>query len=163
LLHPQRLGYQYVEGDIAWDNRATIIYPLICIGAGLCAGMFGIGGGIVQVPLMLQMGVNPKVASASSATMILYTSFTALTSFYVYGLLIVDYALVGLVIGCCVTFAGQIGLSMIIKQLGRDSLIIFSVAAVVGISAILMGTHSVVSMADGDIDLKFGAVCSEGE
>ena len=56
-----------MEGDIAWDNRATIIYPLICIGAGLCAGMFGIGGGIVQVPLMLQMGVNPKVASASSA------------------------------------------------------------------------------------------------
>lgn len=159
----QRLGYQYVEGDIAWDGRATVIYPLICIGAGLCAGMFGIGGGIVQVPLMLQMGVNPKVASASSATMILYTSFTALTSFYVYGLLVVDYALVGLVIGMIVTYAGQIGLSILISKLGRDSLIIFSVAAVVGLSALLMGTHSVISMAEGDVSLELGKVCAEGE
>ena len=112
---------------------------------------------------MLQMGVNPKVASASSATMILYTSFTALTSFYVYGLLVVDYALVGLVIGMIVTYAGQIGLSILISKLGRDSLIIFSVAAVVGLSALLMGTHSAISMAEGDVSLELGKVCAEGE
>ena len=88
----QRLNYRYAEGDIIWDDKATLQYPLICIVAGLCAGMFGIGGGIVQVPLMLHLGVNPKVASASSATMILFTSFTALTSFYVFGLLKMDCA-----------------------------------------------------------------------
>ena len=60
LYRWQRLGYEYVEGDIAWDNRATVVYPLVCIGAGMCAGMFGIGGGIIQVPLMLQM-VNSTV------------------------------------------------------------------------------------------------------
>jgi hypothetical protein len=67
----KRLGYKYSSGDIAWDERATVVYPLLCVGAGLCAGMFGIGGGIVQVPLMLHLGVHPKVASASSATMIM--------------------------------------------------------------------------------------------
>ena len=45
----KRLGYRYLDGDIAWDQRATVIYPLLCIGAGMTAGMFGIGGGIVQV------------------------------------------------------------------------------------------------------------------
>lgn len=67
----KRLGYKYSNGDIAWDERATVVYPMLCIAAGLCAGMFGIGGGIVQVPLMLHLGVNPKVAAATSATMIM--------------------------------------------------------------------------------------------
>ena len=62
-----------------------------------------------------------------------------------------------------VTFVGQFGLTILIKKLGRDSLIIFSVAAVVGVSAVLMATHSVVSMLKSAPDLVFGAICSEGE
>jgi uncharacterized membrane protein YfcA len=63
----KKCGFQYVEGDIQWDERATIIYPTICALAGFFAGMFGVGGGIVKGPLMLAMGVHPKVSSASSA------------------------------------------------------------------------------------------------
>ena len=39
----QRVGYKYVEGDIQWDGRATIVYPSICCLAGFFAGMFGVG------------------------------------------------------------------------------------------------------------------------
>lgn len=35
----RRVGYQYVEGDIQWDGRATIVYPAICAFAGFFAGM----------------------------------------------------------------------------------------------------------------------------
>jgi uncharacterized membrane protein YfcA len=155
----QQLGYKYVSGDIAWDSSATVVYPLICIGAGMCAGLFGIGGGIVQVPLMLHLGVQPKVASASSATMIMYTSATALTSFYVFGLLLMDYALPCFVMGIVVTAVGQVGTNELIKMLGRDSIIIFSVAAVVGVSAVLMGTHSAMSLANTEVDLSIGTFC----
>jgi hypothetical protein len=34
-------GYPYVEGDIKWDARATIVYPFVCCFAGFFAGMFG--------------------------------------------------------------------------------------------------------------------------
>jgi hypothetical protein len=37
----ERVGYKYVEGDIRWDSRATIVYPCICCLAGFFAGMFG--------------------------------------------------------------------------------------------------------------------------
>jgi uncharacterized membrane protein YfcA len=53
----KRVGYKYVEGDIQWDERATIIYPSLCCFAGFFAGMFGVGGGIVKGPLMLAMEV----------------------------------------------------------------------------------------------------------
>ena len=36
----RRVGYQYVEGDIQWDGRATIVYPAVCCFAGFFAGMF---------------------------------------------------------------------------------------------------------------------------
>jgi Sulfite exporter TauE/SafE len=35
----RRVGYQYVEGDIQWDGRATIVYPALCAFAGFFAGM----------------------------------------------------------------------------------------------------------------------------
>jgi len=52
-----RVGYKYMEGDIQWDGRATIVYPGVCCLAGFFAGMFGVGGGIVKGPLMLAMGM----------------------------------------------------------------------------------------------------------
>jgi uncharacterized membrane protein YfcA len=39
----KRTGYQYVEGDIQWDERASIVYPFVCMFAGFFAGMFGVG------------------------------------------------------------------------------------------------------------------------
>ena len=39
----KEVGYSYVEGDIKWDKRATIVYPCICCLAGFFAGMFGVG------------------------------------------------------------------------------------------------------------------------
>lgn len=117
--------------QVAWTPRNTVLYPAICSIAGLVAGMFGVGGGIVKVrtqmvslklnmlhvmhdmkhmrhvyllagtsssssscpvgvsfgpkhddraqaaaplpqgPLMLEMGMLPDVAAATSATMIM--------------------------------------------------------------------------------------------
>ena len=39
-----------------WDASSTIRFPLICTLAGFVAGLFGVGGGIVKGPLMLEMG-----------------------------------------------------------------------------------------------------------
>jgi uncharacterized membrane protein YfcA len=58
--------YGYVDGDVRWGPRETIRYPAICAVAGVFAGMFGIGGGIVKSPLMIEMGVLPEVNMFSS-------------------------------------------------------------------------------------------------
>jgi uncharacterized membrane protein YfcA len=36
---------------------------MICSTAGLVAGLFGIGGGVVKGPLMLELGVAPDVST----------------------------------------------------------------------------------------------------
>lgn len=39
-----------------WTPSVTLKYPAICFFAGLVAGVFGIGGGAIKGPLMLEMG-----------------------------------------------------------------------------------------------------------
>ncbi len=45
----QASGYVWTEGDVEWSPRNTIIFPALSSLAGLIAGMFGVGGGIVKV------------------------------------------------------------------------------------------------------------------
>jgi uncharacterized membrane protein YfcA len=111
---------------------------------------------------MLAMGVHPAVGSASSACMILFTSFTATTSFIVFGLLIPDYAWALLIVGFLATFAGQIGLSYLMRKAQRNSYIAFSIGGVVLLSAFLMTIQSMLSMAAGEKHHS-GGICGKGD
>jgi len=142
----ERLDYyskNVVEGDIHWDERATIVYPLICSVAGMCAGMFGIGGGIVKGPLMLEMGVDPQVSSGTAAFMIFFTAGSASVSFALFGLLQKDYAMFFFTFGLIFTYIGQIVAENVIKKLGRSSIVIFLIATIILASTILMGIEGV--------------------
>ena len=53
------------------------VLPLVCIGAvaGLFAAMFGIGGGVVIVPLLLLVArMPPRIAAATSLATLILTS-----------------------------------------------------------------------------------------
>ena len=147
--HKDTIGYTFLQGDMHWDEKNTIYYSSICSVAGLFAGLFGIGGGIVKSPLMLAMGVHPSVAAATCATMILFTSITATTSFIAYGELDYDYGVVFLLIGFLSTFVGQLVMQALMKKYKRTSYIAYSVALVVGASALAMTWSSIVTIVSG--------------
>lgn len=142
------VGYQYIKGDIQWTERNTIIFPCICFFAGFFAGMFGIGGGIVKGPLMLQMGIHPMVAAGTVAVMIMFTSLAATTMFIAFGTLTFDYGIFLFVIGLICTSIGQYGVSYLVNKYKRYSYISFSIGAVVAISTILMTIQSIMTFVD---------------
>ncbi|CAN0127119.1 unnamed protein product [Pylaiella littoralis] len=157
------LGYQYVEGDVEWTPLNTVRYPCICFFAGFFAGMFGVGGGIVKGPLMLEMGVHPMVSSSTSAVMILYTSFTATTSFVVFGLLKADYAVPLFFLGLVATAVGQCGTDYLIRKFKRPSFIILSIGSVVALSAALMGFNGIHDLLNSDTGGgEEGGICTAG-
>jgi uncharacterized membrane protein YfcA len=51
-----------LPGQLRWTRSSTVLYPGLCTAAGLVAGLFGIGGGVVKGPLMLELGVAPDVS-----------------------------------------------------------------------------------------------------
>lgn len=144
----KRLRYRYQEGDVEWNHKNTILYPCICFFAGFAAGLFGIGGGIVKGPLMLQMGVHPLVASATCAVMIMFTSVAATTMFIAFGTLTWDYAWFFFILGLAATVVGQFGVSYLVVKYKRVSLVSLSIGAVVALSTILMAVQSVFSLVD---------------
>mmetsp|Transcript_13011 Transcript_13011/g.19628 ORF Transcript_13011/g.19628 Transcript_13011/m.19628 type:complete len:493 (+) Transcript_13011:103-1581(+) len=146
----KRLRYKYAPGDVEWNERNTLIYPALCVFAGFCAGMFGIGGGVVKGPLMLEMGVHPMVASGTVAVMIFMTAIAATTSFIAFGTLTYDYAYYLFVFGLGATAIGQFGVGYLVKKYKRVSLISLSIGAVVALSTVLMGLQSVLSLLSGN-------------
>lgn len=109
---------------------------------------------------MLALGVHPATAAASTAVMIFFTAFVAATSFIVFGLLIVDYAVLLALVGFVSTLAGQVGLGYLMRRSERNSYIVFSIGGVVFLSAILMTAQSMVSMASGEKHAG-GGICGK--
>lgn len=142
----RRVNYKFIAGDIEWNEMNTLIYPSMCFFAGFFAGMFGVGGGIVKGPLMLQMGVHPLVASATTAVMIMFTSVAATTMFIAFGTLTWDYAWFLFIVGLITTTLGQYVVGHFVDKYKRYSYISMSIGAVVLISTILMGLQSIFSL-----------------
>lgn len=144
----ERLNYQYARGDVEWNERNTIVYPCICFFAGFFAGLFGVGGGIVKGPLMLQMGIHPLVASGTVAVMIMFTSVAATTIFIAFGTMTWDYAIFLFVVGLITTVIGQFGVSYLVEKYRRVSLVSLSIGLVVAISTVLLSIQSIFSLID---------------
>ncbi|DBA02502.1 TPA: hypothetical protein N0F65_010974 [Lagenidium giganteum] len=135
----QSCGYEYAKGDMVWTKRAVIKYPALCTAAGTAAGLLGIGGGMVKGPLLLEMGVLPQVAAATSSSMILFTSSATTIQFIILGTLPVEHALWHGAVGFLAGIIGQFGVGYLIRKYRKTALVIFLIAVVVGVSGGIMG------------------------
>lgn len=131
--------WEFHEGDVEWDEHKIWKYPLYGIFSGVIAGMFGIGGGMINGPLMVELGFLPEVAVATGATTLLFTSATSTIMYVQLDLMNYEYALPLFVIGFLSTVVGQIMFNKVMEAYKRDSLIIFTIAGIVFASACLMG------------------------
>lgn len=55
-------GHELLEGDVEWTPGSTLLYPALCSFAGLAAGIFGVGGGIIKAR-WLAVRENPAVCA----------------------------------------------------------------------------------------------------
>ena len=146
-------GYDFLPDDVMWTPFTSFAYPLLCAIAGLCAGLFGIGGGIVKGPLMLEMGMLPQVASATSAFMIFFTAASATLQFAMLGDIRPVYACTLFLAGLVGTAVGQRVVSVLLRRSGRQSLIVLILAFIIGGSTIVMSIVGVFNFMD---ELKEG-------
>ncbi|CAJ1367695.1 unnamed protein product [Effrenium voratum] len=137
-LEKEEDGHDFQESEIRWTAATTVRYPLLCSVAGVLAGLFGVGGGIIKGPLMLELGVDPRVASATAAAMILFTSSAASISFEVFGLLEPNYGTVCFLLGFCCTLFGQYVIQTRMEGAKRQSPPVLSIGLVMALSTMLL-------------------------
>jgi uncharacterized membrane protein YfcA len=144
----QKLGYTFADGDVCWDARTARMMPVGCLLAGVVAGLFGIGGAIIASPLMLEMGVVPEVAAATSALMVLYSSAAAMLKYVMFGMVAWDWAALLFVLALVVTSVSQVVILGYVRRSGRQSIIVLCVGASILLGAALMAVRAVRSAID---------------
>ncbi|CAE7546737.1 unnamed protein product [Symbiodinium natans] len=127
-------GHEFAATEIRWTSATTIRYPLLCSLAGVLAGLFGVGGGIIKGPLMLELGVAPQVASATAAAMILFTSMATAVSFQVFGLLEPSYGSMCFMLGFGCTLLGHYLVHSFLQGARRQSPPVLSIGCVMAVS-----------------------------
>eukprot|EP00484_Ammonia_sp_Unknown_P004184 CAMPEP_0197074522 /NCGR_PEP_ID=MMETSP1384-20130603/211151_1 /TAXON_ID=29189 /ORGANISM="Ammonia sp." /LENGTH=534 /DNA_ID=CAMNT_0042513363 /DNA_START=22 /DNA_END=1626 /DNA_ORIENTATION=- len=150
------LHWKPAEGDIEWSVTKSIIYPSIAAGAGLLGGLLGIGGGMIVSPLLLELGVQPRVASATSAVAVMMTSSSSTFQKILLNMIRYDYMAFFAAIGVIGTFIGQTVVNVAIKKFGRNSIVVAAVASVIAVAIVLMGLNSILSM---KWTFQFDSVC----
>jgi len=157
-----RGGHVFAAGDVQWNSSNTLLYPALCAISGLLAGLFGVGGGIVKGPLMLEMGIVPAVASASAAAMILFTSAAASFSFIAFGLLHGTYGAIFFLLGVSCTAIGQYSVGRWVKRHDRQSPIVLSIGLVIALSSLLVGLDTIAESRGKTLGelMKGHAVCT---
>ena len=133
-----KANYQFGVGDIYMDMGNIQKICGVGVIAGWIAGCFGLGGGIVFNPVLLELGVLPEVASATAIFMIIFGSGVATFQYVIVGELLYFTAVI---ICFAAVFATGFTLVYILKRVrayGRNSIIIFALTFVIFASAILI-------------------------
>ena len=77
-----------------WDTKKTILLAGVTFLAGICSGLLGIGGGMIMGPILLEIGIPAKKASAENATSILLSSSALSIIFIASGSVPLDWCLI---------------------------------------------------------------------
>ncbi|KAM1267318.1 hypothetical protein ACFX15_036238 [Malus domestica] len=108
--------------------------------AGILGCVFGIGGGMLISPLLLQVGVAPEVTAATCSFMVFFSSSMSAFQYLLLGMEHADTALIFAIVCFVASLLGLVVLQRAIKVYGRASLIVFSVSIVMALSTVLMTT-----------------------
>eukprot|EP01065_Artemidia_motanka_P029113 TRINITY_DN3506_c0_g1_i1.p1 TRINITY_DN3506_c0_g1~~TRINITY_DN3506_c0_g1_i1.p1 ORF type:complete len:573 (+),score=167.66 TRINITY_DN3506_c0_g1_i1:66-1721(+) len=124
-------------GEVVWTNTKLVVGPLAAVGVGFIAGLLGLGGGELMAPLLLELGLLPKAASATSAYMIIWTTSSNMVHYAVGGDLATGYAICFCLLGFVGGGVGRF-IAMKYTSKGRQSPIAFALGSVLALSMILL-------------------------
>ena len=114
-----KLGYEFVESDPEWTWPNTLKMMTTGFGGGLISGTLGLGGGVIFNPLLLELGVNPVVASSTGMYMVMFSTLSSWMLFAIGGTLNIYYGLWLSLFVFIGTVFGLKTINKIVKQSGR--------------------------------------------
>eukprot|EP01016_Furgasonia_blochmanni_P046985 TRINITY_DN684_c0_g1_i2.p1 TRINITY_DN684_c0_g1~~TRINITY_DN684_c0_g1_i2.p1 ORF type:complete len:437 (+),score=21.07 TRINITY_DN684_c0_g1_i2:352-1662(+) len=129
-----------------WDgtnSKNVIKYSILSFIGGLGSGMLGIGGGPIMVPLLLDMGLLPEAASATSSFTVLMTATSTSLQYFVNG----DYKirdstllLISSVVGSLI---GNIVISALMRKYKRSSILLIVLTIASAVSTFVLPTFGI--------------------
>mmetsp|Transcript_17900 Transcript_17900/g.27679 ORF Transcript_17900/g.27679 Transcript_17900/m.27679 type:complete len:240 (-) Transcript_17900:13-732(-) len=152
-----------VESDLVFEGTVLKMVLGLGFGGGWVAGALGLGGGVIFNPLLLQMGVPPRVSSATGLYLVLFSKISTCVLYFIFGELLLDY---GFWIGFWSSVGGILGVggaNWYMAKFGRQSIIVWVLNFMLVISVVgvpYFGVLDLIKMNDNGIDIfAFKTIC----
>jgi len=123
-----------------FNFNSSLPIPKLIIGmvgsfsAGVISALIGIGGGLIKVPMMNELGLSSVIASGTGSFMVTFTSFSTTIQFFVFQRLELIAGTLFFFVGFFASFIGT-SLSRTIK---RPEILYYFLALAIGISTVLV-------------------------
>jgi uncharacterized membrane protein YfcA len=157
------IKYPYHSTDVKWTQEILIKYPIYSFFGGIMAGLLGIGGGLIFGPLLLELGLNPIVSTATSNFLVLFTSSSTSMQFILIGAMNFNYGIFCTIFSTLGSYIGTVAIQRLVKKTGRASVLIFTMAFVELMSSICIPLHTfneIQRNSSHNIDIwKFSSPC----
>lgn len=142
VLRKESIQDQTLIPQVQCQNRNCpsnkLVFPLMALLAGMLGGVFGIGGGMLISPLLLQVGIAPEVTAATCSFMVFFSSTMSSLQYLLLGMEHVETALILAIMCFVASLLGLLVVQKVIRKYGRPSIIVFSVSIVMSLSIVLM-------------------------
>eukprot|EP00605_Chrysophyceae_sp_TOSAG23-4_P002336 GSChrysophyteH1.ASY1.ANO1.2584.1 assembled CDS len=132
----ERVQYPFYEKDVAWTQEKAKTYAAMSFAAGIIAGLIGVGGGMVLGPLMLQMGIDSRVSSAVTASMIVLTSSSVAIMYVISGFIPVEYFIYFFSVCFVGAYIGKSKIDAYVKKTGMASLLVGILASIISFAVV---------------------------
>eukprot|EP00164_Ancoracysta_twista_P004429 GFYU01005978.1.p1 GENE.GFYU01005978.1~~GFYU01005978.1.p1 ORF type:complete len:507 (-),score=168.80 GFYU01005978.1:58-1578(-) len=139
------------DGSQAWTGERIASVCTLAVVVGMLAGLLGLGGGEFMGPLLLEIGLDPASASATSAFMIVWTTSSNVIHYILLGELPVGYTVWLMSLGLLGGLVGRFVALRFVRRHNKSSYVVFALACCLATSAILMTYRASTSIRE-DID-----------
>ncbi len=124
--------------DSIADSQLSSNNTIIAIGGSFSAGMIssivGIGGGLIKVPMLSELGISPRIACGTGSLMVLFTALSTTTQFILFNQLEIDTGTIAFALG----FIGSILGTLLSRRNPRPYFIQLLLAIVITLSTIFI-------------------------
>ena len=120
--------------------NSNLPFPKLILGmigsfsAGIISALIGIGGGLIKVPMLNELGLSSVIASGTGSFMVTFTSFSTTIQFLVFQRLELQVGILFFIIGFLSSFIGT-SLSRAVK---RPEALHYFLTLAIGISTLLV-------------------------
>ncbi|CAH2038248.1 unnamed protein product, partial [Thlaspi arvense] len=136
-------------------RQNKFMLPLMALLAGVLGGLFGIGGGMLISPLLLQIGIAPEVTAATCSFMVLFSSTMSAIQYLLLGMEHAGTAAIFALVCFVASLVGLMVVKKVIAKYGRASIIVFAVGIVMALSTVLMTTHGALKVWDDFVSGRY--------
>jgi len=134
-----RINFPWHVSEVHWTPFNLFYFPVIdSFVVGIVAGFFGIGGGVLQTPLLLELGVIAWEASSTSQFVVLITSISGTCQNIANGNLQWQWALWFAGFNAIAALIGKQLMDRTVRYFKLQSLLVFFLAGVIAITLVAL-------------------------